>query len=101
MFAKLAFFFVAFFHVGTAASLKNIIKPIIAGSGLISGLLVKLGVVDVLDVVLNVVGTVDVVLGANCVNLNVLGGSCSSQAVCCQNVQFNGLINVGCVAIGL
>ncbi|KAJ8473391.1 hypothetical protein ONZ45_g16312 [Pleurotus djamor] len=71
-------------HVGPAATLTNV-----------------LGLASVLDVVLNVVGSVDVVIAAQCSSVQVLGGQCSAQTVCCQGTQFNGLINVGCVGVGL
>ncbi|KAJ8516534.1 hypothetical protein ONZ45_g6168 [Pleurotus djamor] len=88
-------------HVDTAANLTNILKPIIAASNPLYALLFKLGLASVLDVVLTVVGTVDVVVAAQCSTLSVLGGQCSAQSVCCQGTQFNGLINVGCTAIGI
>ncbi|KAJ8508865.1 hypothetical protein ONZ45_g8908 [Pleurotus djamor] len=88
-------------HVGPAATLTNVVKPIIASSSPVYALLFKLGLASVLDVVLNVVGSVDVVIAAQCSSIQVLGGQCSAQTVCCQGTQFNGLINVGCVGVGL
>ncbi|KAJ2929148.1 hypothetical protein H1R20_g7940, partial [Candolleomyces eurysporus] len=44
-------------------------------------------------------------IAANCSPLGVAaignGASCSSQTVCCQDNQYNGLINVGCSPINL
>ncbi|RXW19347.1 hypothetical protein EST38_g6511 [Candolleomyces aberdarensis] len=44
-------------------------------------------------------------IAANCSPLGVAaigsGASCSSQTVCCQGNQYNGLINVGCSPINV
>ncbi|PBK89662.1 fungal hydrophobin [Armillaria gallica] len=62
-----------------------------ASSGPASALLASLGAV--------VSGDVDVYAGLKCVPVSVFGAggiSCSSQAVCCENNTFNGLIAIGC-----
>ncbi|KAF4580785.1 hypothetical protein EYR38_003072 [Pleurotus pulmonarius] len=51
-----------------------------------------------------VVQGVDVLVGITCLPLSVIGIggiSCSSQAVCCQNNNFNGLIAIGCTPVNL
>ncbi|ESK84730.1 hydrophobin 3 [Moniliophthora roreri MCA 2997] len=60
--------------------------------GPLSGLLGSLGLVDI---VLNgVTGNV----GLGC---SVLGNNCQQQAVCCDNVTFKGLVNLGCSPINI
>ncbi|KIM60478.1 hypothetical protein SCLCIDRAFT_1216747 [Scleroderma citrinum Foug A] len=43
--------------------------------------------------------------GLNCSPISVIGAgsgaSCTQQTVCCENNQFNGLINIGCNNINL
>ncbi|KAF4593536.1 hypothetical protein EYR40_008322 [Pleurotus pulmonarius] len=85
--------------VGTATSLESSLKSVFVEHGLVSGLLVKLGLVSVVDLVLGVVAGVDV-LGLTCTTVAV-GGSCNAQQVCCENVAFNGLVNIGCTAIDI
>ncbi|TFK73063.1 fungal hydrophobin [Pluteus cervinus] len=63
------------------------------GSQGLTGLLGILGLGDITGQV-----------GLNCSPLSVIGvggNSCSSQPVCCENNQFNGLINVGCTPINV
>jgi len=47
----------------------------------------------------------DIPVGLNCSPISVLGlgsaGSCAAQTVCCDNNNFNGLINLGCSPINL
>ncbi|KAF7431242.1 hypothetical protein PC9H_006964 [Pleurotus ostreatus] len=86
--------------VGTATSLESPLKSAFIQHGLVSSLLVALGVVKVVDVVLGVVVDPNVVLGLTCSTVAV-GGSCNAQQVCCENVAFNGLVNVGCTAIDI
>ncbi|KAF7416419.1 hypothetical protein PC9H_002685 [Pleurotus ostreatus] len=83
-------------NVGTAAVVSSVLTPILASNGL-GTLLSLLGLNAVVALVF---GGVDVVLGLTCSGIDV-GGSCNAQTVCCENVQFNGLINVGCVAIDI
>ncbi|KAG6333857.1 hypothetical protein ID866_5232 [Astraeus odoratus] len=40
-------------------------------------------------------------VGLNCSPIGGTGGNCVSQTVCCNNVQFNGLINFGCINIAI
>ncbi|KIM61516.1 hypothetical protein SCLCIDRAFT_875079 [Scleroderma citrinum Foug A] len=40
-------------------------------------------------------------MGVNCSPIGGVGANCVQQTVCCQNVQFNGLINIGCIAINI
>ncbi|KAJ8496444.1 hypothetical protein ONZ45_g12436 [Pleurotus djamor] len=54
----------------------------------------------IIPLVLGVVGVTDV-LGVNCSPLAAITDSCSTQKVCCENVGFNGLVNVGCNAISI
>ncbi|KAF9039955.1 hydrophobin-319 [Panaeolus papilionaceus] len=59
------------------------------------------GVLGLLGVVL---GPVSSLIGTSCspVNASGVGGnSCSAQPVCCNNVAFNGLVNVGCSPINI
>jgi len=59
------------------------------------------GIIGLLGIVLQ---NANVLVGLQCSPLNVvgLGGStCKSQAVCCQNNTYNGLINIGCSPINL
>jgi hypothetical protein len=50
-----------------------------------------------------VVQGVDVSVGLNCSPISVIGvgqgANCAQQPVCCQNNNFNGLINIGCTPI--
>ncbi|KAI0764934.1 fungal hydrophobin-domain-containing protein [Fomes fomentarius] len=51
-----------------------------------------------------VVQGVDVLVGMNCSPVNVIGaadGSCSTNAVCCQNNNVGGLVSIGCVPVDL
>jgi len=61
-----------------------------------AGLLGLLGVV---------VQGVDVLVGLGCTPITVIGvaggANCAQQPVCCQNNNFNGLINIGCTPISL
>ncbi|PAV14933.1 hydrophobin 2 [Pyrrhoderma noxium] len=45
----------------------------------------------------------NVPVGMDCTPINIAGvgsgGSCNAQTVCCENTQFNGLINIGCSPI--
>ncbi|THU98558.1 hydrophobin-domain-containing protein [Dendrothele bispora CBS 962.96] len=46
----------------------------------------------------------NVLVGINCTPINVIGiggNSCSSQPVCCENNQFEGLISIGCTPINI
>lgn len=72
-------------HVGTFSEVQGDTKV-----KLIPALIGLLGAT--VDVILGVV------LGVTCSGVSV-GGSCTATSVCCENVVFNGLINVGCVAI--
>ncbi|KAF4565326.1 hypothetical protein EYR36_001896 [Pleurotus pulmonarius] len=84
-------------NVGTAAVVSSVLTPILTSLPFIGLLLPILG----LDkIVVALFGAVDVVLGLTCSGI-AIGGSCNAQTVCCENVQFNGLINVGCVAIDI
>ncbi|KAF4582600.1 hypothetical protein EYR40_002523 [Pleurotus pulmonarius] len=78
-------------HVGTYTEVENYLDPDIK-LGLIPALLGLLG--------LTVGAVLDVVLGVTCSSISV-GSSCSATTVCCENVVFNGLINVGCTAIDI
>ncbi|KAL5514010.1 hypothetical protein ACEPAG_2771 [Sanghuangporus baumii] len=60
----------------------------------------------------NMLGLLGVVLqganvpvGLNCIPISVIGagsgGTCNAQTVCCENNQFNGLINIGCSPINI
>ncbi|KAF9061198.1 hydrophobin, partial [Rhodocollybia butyracea] len=52
-----------------------------------------------LGIVLN---DVDVLLGITCSGINVAGGgTCTAQAVCCQNNAVGGLISIGCIPVTL
>lgn len=59
-------------------------------------------IVSLLGIVLQ---DVDVPVGLDCTPINILGvgsgGTCNAQTVCCENAQFNGLINIGCSPINL
>ncbi|KIM61505.1 hypothetical protein SCLCIDRAFT_121918 [Scleroderma citrinum Foug A] len=43
--------------------------------------------------------------GISCSSISVIGvgtgANCAQQTVCCDNTQFNGLVNVGCTNINL
>ncbi|KAL1751557.1 SC3 hydrophobin [Schizophyllum commune] len=45
-----------------------------------------------------------VIVGLGCTPITVIGAGgngCSAQTVCCENNQFNGLINIGCTPINI
>ncbi|KAF9061190.1 fungal hydrophobin-domain-containing protein [Rhodocollybia butyracea] len=64
-----------------------------AGSGLGSLLLGLLGIV---------VQDLDLLLGVSCSPIDVLGGgTCTSQAVCCEDNAVGGLISIGCIVVTL
>ncbi|KAL5480459.1 hypothetical protein ACEPAI_1729 [Sanghuangporus weigelae] len=48
---------------------------------------------------------VNVPVGLNCIPISVIGagsgGTCNAQTVCCENNQFNGLVNIGCSPINI
>ncbi|OCB87599.1 hydrophobin-domain-containing protein [Sanghuangporus baumii] len=48
---------------------------------------------------------VNVPVGLNCIPISVIGagsgGTCNAQTVCCENNQFQGLINIGCTPINI
>ncbi|KIJ43462.1 hypothetical protein M422DRAFT_169939, partial [Sphaerobolus stellatus SS14] len=56
-----------------------------------------------------VVQGVDVLVGLGCTPITVMqvehgvgqGANCAQQPVCCQNNNFNGVINIGCTPISL
>ncbi|ESK84729.1 fungal hydrophobin sc3-like protein [Moniliophthora roreri MCA 2997] len=66
-------------------------------------------VTSLADMAENTIGSLTSLLGIplNDLNLNVglgcgvLGGNCQQQAVCCNNVHFDGLINLGCSPINI
>ncbi|KAF4564681.1 hypothetical protein EYR40_010849 [Pleurotus pulmonarius] len=70
-----------------ATELKSVLTPLFVSEGLISGLLVTLGLVDVLGITAGLVGSVNAVLGLTCSSI-AIGGSCTAQQVCCENVVF-------------
>ncbi|KAI5891620.1 fungal hydrophobin [Schizophyllum commune H4-8] len=51
-----------------------------------------------------VLSDLNVLVGISCSPLTVIGvggSGCSAQTVCCENTQFNGLINIGCTPINI
>ncbi|KAL1670823.1 fruiting body protein SC1 [Schizophyllum commune] len=49
-------------------------------------------------------GSLTGLAGVNCSPVSVIGvggNSCSTQTVCCEGTQFNGLVNVGCTPINV
>ncbi|KDQ22993.1 class I hydrophobin superfamily [Pleurotus ostreatus PC15] len=75
-------------HVGTFSEVSPYINP--------------LELVGVIAALLGLVGGLftSVTLALTCSGIDI-GGSCNSQTVCCENVVFNGLVNVGCTAIDI
>ncbi|KAF4582643.1 hypothetical protein EYR40_002566 [Pleurotus pulmonarius] len=75
-------------HVGTFSEVSPYINP--------------LDLVGIIAALLGLVGQLftTVTLGLTCSGIDI-GGSCNSQTVCCENVVFNGLVNVGCTAIDI
>ncbi|KAF9072203.1 hydrophobin, partial [Rhodocollybia butyracea] len=64
-----------------------------AGSAAGAALLGLLGIV---------VQDVTALIGLGCSGINVAGGgTCSSQAVCCQDNAVGGLISIGCIPVTL
>ncbi|TFY82971.1 hypothetical protein EWM64_g1038 [Hericium alpestre] len=59
------------------------------------------GLLGLLGIVLQ---GVNIPVGVTCDPITVIGAggaSCNQQAVCCQNNNFNGLINIGCTPVNL
>ncbi|KIY45479.1 fungal hydrophobin [Fistulina hepatica ATCC 64428] len=51
-----------------------------------------------------VVNLVDVVVGLTCTPISILSGGnngCSGEVVCCEDDNFNGLIDIGCTPINV
>ncbi|KAL5501083.1 hypothetical protein ACEPAH_9470 [Sanghuangporus vaninii] len=48
---------------------------------------------------------INVPVGLNCIPISVIGagsgGTCNAQTVCCENNQFQGLVNIGCSPINI
>ncbi|KAI0628334.1 fungal hydrophobin-domain-containing protein [Trametes polyzona] len=67
-----------------------------AGSATAAGVLASLGVV---------LEDVNVPIGLSCSPISVVGvgsgGSCSAEAVCCQDNSFGGVLSIGCVPVSL
>ncbi|KAN0094588.1 hydrophobin [Tylopilus felleus] len=60
--------------------------------------------IDELLGLLNIVVPVGTSVGANCSPVTVIGisgNSCTSQTACCDNDQFNGLVNLDCDPINI
>ncbi|KAG9227826.1 hypothetical protein PTI98_011462 [Pleurotus ostreatus] len=79
-------------NAGDVQCCKSVQKADSAGGAALLGLL---GIV---------LSNLDVFIGGDCSPITAIGvggTSCSSQAVCCENNSFNGLIALGCVPINL
>ncbi|KAL1742415.1 fungal hydrophobin SC3-like protein [Schizophyllum fasciatum] len=59
------------------------------------------GLLGLLGIVLQ---DVTALIGLSCTDVNILGGGgseCSAQTLCCENNDFDGLINLGCSPINI
>jgi hypothetical protein len=62
------------------------------------------GVGAILGLLGIVLQDLNVLVGLNCSPITVIGGGsagCTAHPVCCQNNDFHGLINIGCIPINI
>ncbi|THH14751.1 hypothetical protein EW146_g5632 [Bondarzewia mesenterica] len=63
------------------------------------------GVAGILGLLGIVLQDLNVIIGLNCSPITAIGlgggANCVQQPVCCENNNFNGLINIGCTPINL
>ncbi|KAL4076447.1 fungal hydrophobin-domain-containing protein [Scleroderma yunnanense] len=78
---------------GTLQCCNTVMDSTSSSAGVLAGLL---GIVSPL---------LGPLMGVNCSPITGVGvgtgANCVQQTVCCQNTQFNGLINIGCIAINI
>ncbi|ETW76644.1 fungal hydrophobin [Heterobasidion irregulare TC 32-1] len=120
MFARVSTLFAMFFLglalmvSATPAALKPVARDTIPASQCNTGDLQCCNTVENADspsaaALLGLLGVVvqglDVLVGLTCTPITVIGvgsgANCVQQPVCCENNNFNGLINIGCTPVNL
>ncbi|EIW85896.1 fungal hydrophobin [Coniophora puteana RWD-64-598 SS2] len=84
-------------NTGGLQCCNSVQKSFLPYQGSSSAVVKELGLLGV------VLSDVNVLVGLACSPIDVVGtsGTCSANPVCCENNDFNGLINIGCVPVNI